>query len=65
LSGDWTITSSCSISSTATAPANVIVQSGAVLTIPSGMRLNVDFTHYHLLVKSGGGVLIKAGGAIN
>ena len=64
-SGDWTIPSSCSISSTVTAPANVIVQPGAVLTVPGGLRLNIDFTHYHLLVKSGGGVLIKAGGAIN
>jgi hypothetical protein len=51
--------------STATAPANVIVQSGAVLSIPSGIILNVDFIHFHLLVKSGGGVLIKAGGTLN
>jgi subtilisin len=64
-SGDWTIPSSCSVSSTVTAPANVIVQSGAVLTIPNGMRLNINFASNHLLVKSGGGVLIKAGGAIN
>lgn len=64
-SGDWTIPSSCTIGSTVTVPANVIVQSGSVLTIPNGMKLNIDFTHYHLLVKAGGGVLIKAGGAIN
>lgn len=64
-SGNWTVTSSCTLNSTSTAPANVIVQSGAVLTIPNGLRLNIDFTHYHLLVKSGGGVLIKSGGAIN
>ena len=65
LSGDWTVPSSCILGSTSTPPANVIVQSGAVLTIPNGLRLNIDFTHYHLLVKSGGGVLIKSGGAIN
>lgn len=65
LSGDWTITSSCTLTNTATAPANVIVQSGSVLTIPNGMRLNIDFIHYHLFIKSGGGVLIKTGGAIN
>jgi len=65
LSGDWSVPSSCTLASSSTAPANVIAQSGAVLTIPNGMRLNIDFTHYHLLVKSGGGVLIKAGGAIN
>ncbi|MHB9161288.1 MAG: hypothetical protein ACYC6W_10470, partial [Nitrosotalea sp.] len=50
---------------TPTAPANVIVQSGVVLTIPSGLRLNIDFTRYHLLVQYGGGVLVQAGGAIN
>ncbi len=64
-SGDWTIPSSCIIPSTVTAPANVIVDSGAVLTVPDGTQLNIDFLQYHLLVKSGGGVLIKAGGAIN
>ena len=63
-SGDWTIPSSCSISTTVTSPANVIVDPGAVLTIPSGLKMNIDFTHYHLLVKSGGGVLIKAGGGV-
>jgi hypothetical protein len=64
-SGDWEITSSCTLDSAATAPANVVVDTGAVLTIPSGLRLDIDFTHYHLLVRAGGGVLIKAGGAIN
>lgn len=64
-SGDWNVTSSCTISSNVTAPANVIVQPAVVLTIPSGLKVSIDFTHYHLLIKSGGGVLIKAGGAIN
>ena len=65
LSGDWIVSQGCTLGSTVTATANVIVQPGTVLTIPSGMILNIDFTHYHLLVKSGGGVLIKSGGAIN
>ena len=64
VSGDWTIILSCSLSSTSTAPANVIVESNSVLTIPNGLRLIVDFTHYHLLVKSSGGVLIESGGKI-
>jgi hypothetical protein len=64
-SGDWVVTSSCTLGSSAAAPANIIVDTGAVLTIPSGLRLDIDFTHYHLLVRAGGGVLIKAGGAIN
>ena len=64
-SGDWTVTSSCTLASTSTVSANVIVQSGAVLTIPNGLRLHIDFVHHHLLVKSGGGVLIKLGGAVD
>lgn len=64
-SGDWDVASSCTLDSSAVAPANVIVDTGVVLTIPSGLRLDIDFTHYHLLVRAGGGVLIKAGGAIN
>lgn len=64
-SGDWNVTVSCTFSSNATAPANVIIQPGVILTIPDGLKLNIDFTHYHLLVKSGGGVLVKAGGEIN
>lgn len=62
---NWTVSSSCTLQASATAPANVIVQSGAIVIIPNGLHLNIDFTHYHLLVSSGGGVLIKAGGAIN
>ncbi len=64
-SGDWTLASSCTLSSSVAAPGNVIVQSGVVLTIPNGLKLNIDLIHYHLLVKLGGGILIKAGGAIN
>jgi hypothetical protein len=52
------------MSSSATAPANVIVQNNAVLTIPNGVILNIDFTTKYLLVKSGSGVLIKDGGKI-
>ncbi|HSB57941.1 MAG TPA: Ig-like domain-containing protein, partial [Nitrosopumilaceae archaeon] len=63
-SGDWVITSSCTLTSSATAPANVIVQNNSKLTIPSGLSLDIDFIHYHLLVKSGSGVLVKSGGKI-
>ena len=64
-SGDWILATSCALVNSVSAHANVVVQPGVVLTIPNGLRLNIDFTHYHLLVKSGGGVLIKAGGEIN
>ncbi len=53
--GDWTVTASCTLASSATPAANVIVQNNSLLTIPNGVSLNIDFTHYHLLVKSGRG----------
>ena len=64
ISGDWFITQSCTLSSNDVAPGNVIIQSGAVLTIPNGVSLHIDFGAKHLLVRSGGGVLIKPGGKI-
>lgn len=62
--GDWIVSSSCTLTSSSTAHGNVIIQNGAVLTIPNGISLDIDFTSKHLLVKSGSGVLIKAGGKI-
>jgi len=62
-SGDWTITTSCTMSASATAPGNVIVQNNAVLTI-EGITLDINFGTFSLTVKSGGGVLIKSGGTI-
>jgi hypothetical protein len=63
--GDWDVTSGCGIVVNQYAPANVIVENGVVLTITSGTALNIDFTHYHLLVKAGGKVLIQSGGKIS
>jgi len=64
-SGDWVVSSTCTLSTNATAPANIIVNNGAILTIPNGIRLNIDMVHHHLLVQSGGGVLVQSGGTIN
>lgn len=64
-SGDWNVANSCTIPTNTIEPGNVIVPLGTVLTIPSGLRLNIDFTRYHLLVQYGGGVLVQSGGAIN
>jgi len=61
---DWTITSRCTLASSVTANKDVIVQSGAVMIIPSGVILNIDFTKFNLTVEFGGGVLIQAGGKI-
>ena len=64
LPNPWTITTRCTLTSDATAPGDVIVQSGAVLTISPNRLLDINFALHHLLVQSGGGVLIKAGGKI-
>ena len=62
--GNWVISSSCILSVNAPAPANIIVQNGAVLTILNGATLDVDFANFNLTVESGSGVLIKDGGTI-
>ncbi len=64
-SGDWIVTESCIFEGTATAPADVIVQNNAVLTIAAGAFLNLDFTQHHLLVKQGSRVLVKLGAKID
>ena len=63
-SEDWTITTSCTINSNTTIQGNVLVQNGSVLTIPSGVTLDIDFVSFSLTVQSGSGVYIKSGGTI-
>lgn len=63
--GDWLITQSCTFTGTATAPASVIVDQNAVLTIDNTAVLNLDFANYELRVQDGSGVLIKDGGEIH
>jgi len=62
--GTMDVTSSCRISSDSITPENVIVRSGAVMTIESGVTFDINFNSFSLTVESGGGVLIKAGGAL-
>lgn len=64
-SGSWNVTESCILGGNVTAPGNVTVGNNSLVTIPSGMRFDIDFTRFHLLVRSGSGVLVKSGGAIN
>ena len=63
-SGDWIVNSSCTINSNTTAQGNVIVQNDSVLSIPSGVTLDIDFASFSLTVQSGSGVFIKSGGTI-
>ena len=61
---DTIISSNCTLTSSITAGGSVRVQSGAVMTIPSGVILDIKFATKNLTVESGGGVLIKSGGTI-
>ena len=45
VSGDWIITTSCTINVNATAQRDVIIQNGSILSIPSGITLDVDLQH--------------------
>ncbi len=63
-SGDWIINDSCTLDSSAIAQGNVIVQNNSILSIPSGVTLDIDFTAFSLTVQFGSGVLIKSGGTI-
>ena len=64
-SGDWIVSASCTFEGTATAPANVIVEAGIALTIDTGASLDINFTNFHLLIRSGAKVVIKDGGKIH
>jgi hypothetical protein len=64
-SGDWVLSSGCTLSSSVTVPGNVIIESGTVLTIPSGTTLTIHFGSYHLLVYPGGQVFIASTGKLS
>jgi len=61
---DMIITEDCILSGIAIAPANVIVQSGAIMFISNDATLDIDFANFNLTVKSGSGVLIESGGSV-
>lgn len=58
------ITTNTILSQNTISLGDVVVQGGAVITINSGITLDIDFENHKLLVQSGSGVLIKAGGTI-
>ena len=63
-SGDWTVGESCTINSNTTIQGNVLVRDGSVLSIPSGVTLDIDFASFSLTVRSGSGVFIESGGTV-
>ncbi|MCP4658760.1 MAG: hypothetical protein GY856_25395 [bacterium] len=62
--GDWLVTASCIFTGQATAPADVIVEPGVVLTIEAGAVLEIDLRNHKLLVREEGGVLVKKDGTL-
>jgi peptidoglycan/xylan/chitin deacetylase (PgdA/CDA1 family) len=63
-SGDWTVIEDCVLATNSSVPANVIVQNTSILTIPSGVILDIDFSQFNLTVEFGSGVLIRSGGTV-
>jgi hypothetical protein len=43
---------------------DLVVETGVLLTINPGVTLDVDFANQKILIKFGGGILIKSGGTI-
>jgi len=62
--GEWIISQGCTVSGNSIAPENVIVEQNVTLTIAENAALDIDFTTFHLLIKSGAKVVIKDGGKI-
>ncbi|MCB0206383.1 MAG: hypothetical protein KDH89_16300, partial [Anaerolineae bacterium] len=60
--GNWTINASCDLSAAVIAPQNVTITNNALVTVPGGRWLNVDFTNYYLRILPGSALLIQPGG---
>jgi subtilisin family serine protease len=63
-SGNFTVSSDCTLSESGVADENVIVENNATLTIPPGVTLDVK-ADFDLILKSGGMVLVKKGGILS
>jgi glucose/arabinose dehydrogenase len=63
-SGDMIVNSSCTLYTSSSVPGSIVVQDNSLLTISSGVFLDIDFTQFNLKIKSGSGIMIESGGAI-
>jgi RHS repeat-associated protein len=63
-SGNWTVTQDCTIATFETAPADVTITAGTILTIASSGILEVDLNNNSLTVENGGGILVENGGSL-
>jgi len=58
------ITSDTSLSASTISLGNVLIQNNSVLTVPSGIILDINFASFNLTIESGSSVLIESGGKI-
>ena len=63
--GDWVVGQGCDLVGNKVAPADVVIEENVALTITENAALDIDFTTFHLLIKSGAKVVIKDGGKIH
>ncbi|MGD8918859.1 MAG: trypsin-like serine protease [Nitrosopumilaceae archaeon] len=59
------INSNTTLSTNTSLSGDLIVESGSTLTINPSVVLDVDFVNQKILIKFGGGILIKSGGTIS
>jgi hypothetical protein len=62
---DWIVTQNCTVFRAKTWAGDLHVQDGAVMTVPAGISLDLDFSAKKLMVQSGSGVLIVQGGTLH
>ncbi len=58
------ITSNTILTTSTSLGGDLIVEQGSLLTINPGVTLDIDFVNQKILIKFGGGILIKSGGTI-
>jgi hypothetical protein len=58
------ITSNTILTTSTSLEGDLIVEQGSLLTINPGVTLDIDFVNQKILIKFGGGILIKSGGTI-
>lgn len=64
-SGDWTVSTDCSLESDDTAPGNVEIDDGITLTISSGVTLDMDLSSYHINIGNGSRLIIEEGAKVD
>ncbi len=62
---ETTITSNTILTTNTSLAGDLVVETGVILTINPGVTLDIDFVNQKILIKFGGGILIKSGGTIS